>query len=376
MSRLLACCLLCALAGCVQDQRRVLVERDDADVGGDSARVDAHDMLVVEPNDRGPTSDSDGGSEHDADEVDSLDGAQRDSATLDASLDRDAGHPRLRWANLGILPVASGGCGVTTDHAVTCWGEGREIVRPLEGRFSQVSGSPRFGCALTDTGSARCWSAVPAIPLVELPRASYRKVSVSSPHSEVNVGLTLMACGLRTDGTIACWGDFVNAGGQREAAVAPPGQFKELWVGLNFACALDLGSGVHCWGARTFHELGPVPPDRFNELGLGQNVACGVRSDGEIDCWMRYDGVAEVSPVPPGPFEEVAVFGVNMCGVRPGGMVECWGNQYHRFTPPEFEIPPVPLRGLEGGANFICGIRRDDDTAVCWGSNPGGIAVP
>ena len=54
---------------------------------------------------------------------------------------------------------------------------------------------------------------------------------------------TSFACGLKTDGTVACWGD--NSAGE---ATPPAGAFASVSVGAYFACGLRTDSTIACWG--------------------------------------------------------------------------------------------------------------------------------
>jgi alpha-tubulin suppressor-like RCC1 family protein len=50
-------------------------------------------------------------------------------------------------------------------------------------------------------------------------------------------------CGVKTDGTIACWGS--NSYGK---ATPPPGTFTVVSAGYNHTCAVRTDGSVTCWG--------------------------------------------------------------------------------------------------------------------------------
>ena len=54
---------------------------------------------------------------------------------------------------------------------------------------------------------------------------------------------TYFACGLKTDSTLACWGD--NSAGE---ATPPAGAFASVSAGAYFACGLRTDSTIACWG--------------------------------------------------------------------------------------------------------------------------------
>ena len=54
-------------------------------------------------------------------------------------------------------------------------------------------------------------------------------------------------CGLRTNGTITCWG-FNNDG----QAIAPGGQYSAVTAGGNHSCGLRTDGTIICWGRWAF----------------------------------------------------------------------------------------------------------------------------
>ena len=53
------------------------------------------------------------------------------------------------------------------------------------------------------------------------------------------------SCGLRTDGTITCWGR--NSEGQADA---PEGTFNAVSAGEDHSCGLRTNDTIICWGGR------------------------------------------------------------------------------------------------------------------------------
>ena len=50
-------------------------------------------------------------------------------------------------------------------------------------------------------------------------------------------------CGLRTNGTVVCWGD--NSAGQSSA---PTGTFSEISAGYLHTCGVRTNGVIECWG--------------------------------------------------------------------------------------------------------------------------------
>ena len=70
--------------------------------------------------------------------------------------------------------------------------------------------------------------------------------------ASVSAGHTI-ACGLKTNGAIACWGD--NISGQ---ATPPAGTFTSVSAGWDFACGVRTDGTITCWGS-TFDGLDQPP---------------------------------------------------------------------------------------------------------------------
>ena len=71
--------------------------------------------------------------------------------------------------------------------------------------------------------------------IYDAPTGSFKAVSAGSHHS----------CGLRTDGTIACWGE--NTWGQVDA---PAGTFTVIAAGWQHSCGLRTDGTIRCWDSR------------------------------------------------------------------------------------------------------------------------------
>ena len=82
------------------------------------------------------------------------------------------------------------------------------------------------------------------------------------------------ACGLRTDGTIRCWGR--NISGETDA---PDGQFTAVAAGSGQSCAVRIDGTATCWGSNTYGQL-DAPDGRFTSVTAGLNFSCGLRTDG------------------------------------------------------------------------------------------------
>ena len=194
------------------------------------------------------------------------------------------------------------------------------------------------------------------------------------PTSSAVAAGTDHSCGLRTDGTITCWGD--NILGQ---ANAPSGTFSAVTAGGHRTCGLSTGGTVTCWGSFVvaYGSLGNVPSGTFSSVNAGENHTCGIRTDGTITCW------GNLTVAPSGTFSAVAAGNEHACAVRSDGTITCWDDNlfYGARTGPR-SVPSGTFSAVTAGRDHSCGIRTDG-TIVCWdyfrgfdSDDPGQIDAP
>ena len=224
-----------------------------------------------------------------------------------------------------------------------------------EPRFQQVSAGENHTCGVKADGTVACWgenSYGAATP----PAGTFHQVTAGWDHT----------CGVKTDGTVACWGD--NDYGK---ATPPTGAFQQVTAGGNkfgmrYTCGVKADGTVACWGNDRYGQATP-PAGTFQQVSAGGQHACGVKTDGTVACWGD-DESGQATP-PAGTFRQVSAGGQDTCGVRTNGWVECWGAE--GATPPA----AWPLQQVSVGDSHTCGVRTDG-TVACWGADwatpPGG----
>jgi len=216
------------------------------------------------------------------------------------------------------------------------------------------------------------------------------------------------SCGVRTDGTLACWGETYF--------FSLPDPFPGTYTHVSRhggVCAVQASGALSCWGASD-SRLTPVPAGVFAEVAIGESVACARRADGTVACWggganvppgysfesltggayffcgleraahdivcwePRYQG--EGVQIKSGPFVAVDTGRFFACGLRTDGSVSCWpasippglgGSDTSGMLSP----PPGPFVELSVGEFHGCG-RRADGQVDCWGSNSYGQSTP
>jgi hypothetical protein len=189
-------------------------------------------------------------------------------------------------------------------------------------------------------------------------------------------------CGVRSSGSVVCWGDDYY--GQAD----PPGQysgphgfpairFRQVSVGDEASCGLEMSDKLACWGHNQEHQSMTVPKGKFTDVSAGSVVfsagedmpiACGIQSNEIVTCW----GDTANLTLPKGKFKQVTTgqgVGVDQegfaCGLKTSGAVVCWGETSGK-------VPPGAYRSVTAGQGFACGLKVSG-TVACWGS---GAAIP
>ena len=126
---------------------------------------------------------------------------------------------------------------------------------------------------------------------------------LNSPFVQVSFG-RYHNCGLRTDGSIVCWG----ASGEDERLVeatglidSPVATFSQISAGYRHSSARCADGTEECWGGRLVEDLfqNDTPPEakamievvlappegRFMSVSPGFLFSCGVRIDNSAECW-------------------------------------------------------------------------------------------
>ena len=281
------------------------------------------------------------------------------------------------------VSVGSGhACALRTDGPVVCWGlnrfgqvdpfdpeEGEAALGrdPLAGPYVQVSVNAEGGwadssCAVRDTAAVVCWGYVANRgskgyddSWLGGSRGSFSQVAASDT----------TACGLRTDGTVSCWGRLYV-----EGASPPSGRFVDISAGAREGmCAVREDGELICWNPdrEGVQELG----GGFVDVSTGAEV-CAVRTDATAWCWGGF-GVFASRP-PQGAFVRVEAgqyISANLqqrpCGIRTDGSIHCWGFQGVGEPPPS--VGPLQQASVRFSANWpggrSCGVRVDG-TLACW----------
>lgn len=193
--------------------------------------------------------------------------------------------------------------------------------------------------------------------------------------SSVAGGLST-ACGIKTDGSLVCWGGDLygtlgrgpteeGVAGQPKLAapIASELKFKEVAL-VETACGVTQDGALYCWGPNDQGQLGvedaetelislggffdkPVSkspievfPSGVTHVGVGLSHACASFSNGDLKCWGQstYGAAGVIAEIESGA------------------------------APSDVEFDGATVAQLELGSDASCA-RTDSGEVYCWGSN-------
>ena len=218
-----------------------------------------------------------------------------------------------------------------------------------------VSAGVDHTCGLKDDGTLACWghndygqATVPA------PNTNWVQVSAYASHT----------CGLKADGTLACWGDNSL---MQITVPEPNSNWVQVSVGALHTCGLKADGTLSCWGDINFGEtIVPAPNANWVQVSAGDIHACGLKTDSTLACWgANWFGETAV-PEPNENWAQVSAGGMNTCGLKTDGALVCWGwNRDGQIVVP---APNESWIQVEVGGGHTCGLKADGILA-CWGEN-------
>jgi len=260
---------------------------------------------------------------------------------------------RVQATTAGDFVQVSGGgfhtCAVKTDGTVACWGRNDYgQATPPSGTFTQVSAGGLHTCGVRTDGTLSCWGW----------NIYGQTVAPAGTFSQVSAGLW-HTCGVKTDGTVACavmescditCGRPLREKNDFGQATPPTGTFTQISAGSQHTCGLKTNGTIACWGDSS---LGKTPTARFVEISVGVNHACGLKASGAVECWGNNNNGQATAPT--GTFSQVSTGAFHSCGVKTNGTIVCWGsNDYGQSTP-----TPAPSLSLAFSAGCNPTFRPD-----------------
>lgn len=321
-------------------------------------------------------------------------------------------------------------CAITVDGQLWCWGahgDGQlgagnmedalhnEAIRtPVQAgdddSWREVFPGTNHTCALREDNTLWCWgrNSYGVLGLGDAPDPSIpQQVGTADDWKDFSMGDFHHACGVRTDGTLWCWGHNghgkLGLGDSDDRDSPQQVGDHEGWTrvdnGFSHSCAIRDDGTLWCWGQGLHGRLGlgddednkDTPQrvgsdDDWADVATGNSTTCGLRSDGTLWCWGGNSagvlGIGESSskstPQQVGDDSDwkapIEVF-QHVCARRDGDELWCWGNNHlgrlgigdtdNRDTPHQVS-EDANWSDVAIGRDHTCGIQ-EDATLWCWG---------
>ena len=151
------------------------------------------------------------------------------------------------------------------------------------------------------------------------------------------------------------------AGSAGQAALTLP----LLATVLGGGCAIDSHDELRCWGSgQSTMAPFPTPPKGPFKAVAGGSEVCGLGASGSLSCFAPPDLlVGDLSDnLKNGTFSQVVV-GLVVCALDAQGLAAC------QTSAGIVQPPTDPFSRIAVGNRNGCGIRKSDQSIVCWGSN-------
>jgi alpha-tubulin suppressor-like RCC1 family protein len=190
-------------------------------------------------------------------------------------------------------------CAVKTDATVVCWGTNSSPGVP-SGSFRQVSVG-LSSCGVRTDGTLACWGNIADAQADPAPTGTFRFVSVGYASQPAANTWDVAASGVHADDSAVAWRFERTTGGSSSTIVgltSPAGMFKHIST-YEQSCGVKTDGTVACWGDNGKGEATP-PAGTFRQVSAGFQYTCGITTAGTVQCWG--DNTDGKATPPPGTF--------------------------------------------------------------------------
>jgi alpha-tubulin suppressor-like RCC1 family protein len=296
-------------------------------------------------------------------------------------------------------------CGLRSDDSVWCWGSNssgrlgygvtpdkQAPTRVGSERWISLSTGNASSIAVRADGSFWSWGILFSYTHTYNAPLGAETTPVRLDESldfRMADGLAERRCGIRNDGSLACWrGNALSEPGDAFESIGTYRDWWKLSVGRDGVCGIRRGGELHCVGYLSFlggsggvDDAGEplrLGSERWREVAVSFNLACAIREDGTLWCWGTLGGnnqglIVSAVPLQVGTerdWSDVAVSSSKACGLRTNGSVWCWDVEISE-RPLEGRVLELPMRrvGAQWTWTRLAGLGcalDDGDGLFCW----------
>ncbi len=257
--------------------------------------------------------------------------------------------------------ISSGGyqtCGLNMDGTISCWGDNTDVTLNIpSGNYVNISAGDEHVCAIDVNRILHCWgnltTALQAVPTEKV--------------TTVSAGITHDCAILKSTSKPVCWGSSTSA---------PNLTLKSLEVGNTHACGLKTDGSITCWGPTI---LTPPSGTTYTVVDSGSNYSCAKKTDGKISCWGSGNPGVDTATV----FDQFSSGFLHSCALKPAGAsqtLSCWGDNTYGKAPAITLSPTTISQYLGKDKPFsqsfsAAGGNEPYTIAVSSGSLPAGVTL-
>lgn len=309
-----------------------------------------------------------------------------------------------------------GGCGISTNDELLCWGQGQYQVIDTESEnvdLPQKVNDEKWTdisiyndiysnntCAINSDSTLFCWGGMISSSIFgdNKEMVSYGKGwrSVSAGKDDI--------CGIKNDGSLYCFGEhvdgkFYNGGPQLtyDPVKFSSYKWKSLSSGYGFKCGVLSNGHLFCWGLNDYGQIGSgkrgnrnkpeqIGQDSWDDISSGFGYTCGIKNK-KLYCWgsnfgQLGDGTKinrqEPVKITDKDWKSVSAYSSTVCAIDENDKLFCWGDTYKDYSSPDTheqiiitkpeKVNEESWQNISAGNRHVCGIRSDNHT-YCWGSN-------
>lgn len=262
-----------------------------------------------------------------------------------------------------------------------------------------VSFSPFNACGVIEaTGLVQCWG----YDVISQYESVIDDAPVDQAYTQVIALNTSVFCAIKeADSKLHCWGTDETACTATDCSTTvvaqrPPSftatfntptnvdSFTQIsgGSGLGVGCGIRTNGSIACFGAGNTssndvanangadamaHLYNNIPSGtNFIDIDVHGNRACALRSTGVATCWSYNNEGSADSTIPGGhDYIEIVALQAAACGIkRADNKPECWGDMTGWIA-----VPSVPISGITSATATVCAKELPAMRIRCWGGD-------